>query len=138
MKKIIKTSELILKDYRPEHSLFQIENFIIGSQGGTWAQYRQCLRELSSRHGAVDSKINEIKKDALKLKEIEQSIFSCFHKKAKLKLQHEIKTVHIYKASTKLQYYTNVDVLGSRDLMATFMCCNISYFVFNISENNIV
>lgn len=55
-KVIEKKVERLLADYRPEHSEFQIENFIIGAQGNEWAQYRQALRELASRHdGVVES-----------------------------------------------------------------------------------
>jgi hypothetical protein len=60
---IEKKVEKLLADYRPEHSEFQIENFIIGAQGNKWARYRQALRELASRHdGFVESgkKIKEL------------------------------------------------------------------------------
>jgi len=51
-----KVERLLLSDYRPEHSEFQIENFILGSQGNEWARYRQALRELAARHdGFVES-----------------------------------------------------------------------------------
>jgi hypothetical protein len=53
---IEKKVERLLADYRPEHSEFQIENFIIGAQGNEWARYRQALRELASRHdGFIES-----------------------------------------------------------------------------------
>ena len=39
----------ILKDYRPKHTSYQIENFIIGMQGSEWSKYKQCLRELKNR-----------------------------------------------------------------------------------------
>ena len=41
--------EKLLSDFRPEHSEFQMENFIIGG-GHPWGQYKQALRELSARH----------------------------------------------------------------------------------------
>jgi hypothetical protein len=43
----------LLKDGENRHSDFQIENFIIKGQGDTWAQYKQCLREVSSRHSSI-------------------------------------------------------------------------------------
>lgn len=39
----------LLEDYQELHSDFQIEYFIIGSQGNAWAQYKQCLREIKGR-----------------------------------------------------------------------------------------
>jgi hypothetical protein len=44
--------EKLLSDFRPEHSEFQMENFIIGG-GHPWGQYKQALRELSARHNAM-------------------------------------------------------------------------------------
>jgi len=53
---IEKKVEKLLADFRPEHSEFQIENFIVGAQGNEWARYRQALRELAARHdGFVES-----------------------------------------------------------------------------------
>jgi len=43
----------LLEDNESRHSDFQIENFIIKKQGDTWAQYKQCLREISSRHSSI-------------------------------------------------------------------------------------
>ena len=54
----------LLKDYRELHSEFQIDNFIIGSQGDAWAQYKQCLREIKSRRDTLSG-------DYAKLKAIE-------------------------------------------------------------------
>lgn len=57
--------EKLLADFRPEHSQFQIENFIIGAQGNDWARYKQTLRELSVRHDGFRTqaaKISELKK----------------------------------------------------------------------------
>jgi hypothetical protein len=44
------TIELLLIGFEQYHSKFQIDNFIIASQGNIWAQYKQCLREIQSRH----------------------------------------------------------------------------------------
>ena len=55
--------EKLLSDLRPEHSEFQMENFIIGG-GHPWGQYKQALRELSARHLAMieaGEKIRELK-----------------------------------------------------------------------------
>ena len=45
----------LLNDHQELHSEFQIENFIIGSQGDKWAQYKQCLREIKARHEKLES-----------------------------------------------------------------------------------
>jgi hypothetical protein len=39
----------MMVDHRELHSEFQIDHFIVGSQGDRWAQYKQCLREISGR-----------------------------------------------------------------------------------------
>ena len=49
---IFENVEKLLSDFRPEHSEFQMENFIIGG-GHPWGQYKQALRELSARHLAM-------------------------------------------------------------------------------------
>lgn len=60
MKKTIKKIDILLNDYRPEHSSFQIEHFIIGGQGNEWAQYKQALRELAARVDGIKIKTAEI------------------------------------------------------------------------------
>ena len=60
MKSIFKKAELILSDFHPEHSEFQMENFIIGAQGNEWAQYRQALRELAGRHPDMKNQVARI------------------------------------------------------------------------------
>ena len=60
---IFENVEKLLSDFRPEHSEFQMENFIIGG-GHPWGQYTQALRELSARHLAMvesGEKIRELK-----------------------------------------------------------------------------
>ena len=52
--------KILLNDEELNHSNFQIENFIVGSQVGKWAQYKQCLREISSRF----EKLQNIRDDA--------------------------------------------------------------------------
>jgi hypothetical protein len=55
--------EKLLSDFRPEHSEFQMENFIIGG-GHPWGQYKQALRELSARHmGMIEAaaQVREVK-----------------------------------------------------------------------------
>ena len=51
----------MLKDYQEFHSEFQIKHFIIGIQGDTWAQYKQCLREVRAR-------IESLKSDKIQLR----------------------------------------------------------------------
>jgi len=46
MKAII---EKLMVDYQQKHSDYQIQNFIIGSQGSDWAKYNQALREIDAR-----------------------------------------------------------------------------------------
>jgi len=58
---IIKKAEVLLTDYRPEHSEFQMENFIIGG-GHPWGQYKQALRELSARHASMIEMSEQVKK----------------------------------------------------------------------------
>ena len=61
--------EKLLSDFRPEHSEFQMENFIIGEGGHPWERYKQALRELSARHSAmIESgyRIHELKKHIAK------------------------------------------------------------------------
>lgn len=60
MESMVSKADKLLKDLRPDHSEFQIEHFIIGGQGGTWAQYRQVLRELGGRHEGVKAFRSEI------------------------------------------------------------------------------
>jgi hypothetical protein len=55
----------ILEDNESRHSDFQIENFIIRGQGDQWAQYKQCLREISSRDASIRD--SEARNDALVL-----------------------------------------------------------------------
>ena len=63
--------EKLLIDHQNRHSDFQIENFIIGSQVDSWAQYKQCLRELDSRYESIIE--HENKKQ--QLQKIEKNIF---------------------------------------------------------------
>ncbi len=50
----------LLNDFQSYHSSFQIENFIIGSQGSEWFQYKQCLREVRSRTESIESAKDEL------------------------------------------------------------------------------
>lgn len=56
----------IMADYQELHSDFQIDNFIIGNQGDKWAQYKQCLREISARLENIENKKAELKLFELK------------------------------------------------------------------------
>jgi len=66
--------ENLLKDKQGHHSEFQIENFIVGGEGDSWAQYKQSLREIESRYETILSerealiiekkRIENFKKDA--------------------------------------------------------------------------
>lgn len=61
MKDILRKVGFLLSDYRPEHTEFQIENFIIGSQGNEWARYKQVLRELSGRVDGIKTQTEKIR-----------------------------------------------------------------------------
>lgn len=50
---LILQAENLLRDFESAHSEFQIDNFIIGSAGDPWAQYKQCLREIHARRESV-------------------------------------------------------------------------------------
>lgn len=50
--------ENLLKDRENRHSDFQIETFIIKAKVDTWAQYKQCLREISARYESITKKEN--------------------------------------------------------------------------------
>ena len=50
---IFKDVEKLLADFHPEHSEFQMEHFIVGTNAHPWERYKQALRELSARHGGM-------------------------------------------------------------------------------------
>ena len=52
--------EILLKDFETKHSEYQIDNFIIGNQGGIWSQYKQALREIHSRYNSLISQKEEL------------------------------------------------------------------------------
>jgi hypothetical protein len=45
----------LLEDVEDRHSDFQIENFMIGKHWDKWAQYKQCLLEISTRYDSVQT-----------------------------------------------------------------------------------
>jgi hypothetical protein len=101
---ITKKVEKLFLDFHPEHSEFQIENFIIGGQGGTWAQYRQVLRELGGRHEGVKAFRSEI---ICKKKEVETERRKWF--KNRRKIERLLKEIESSKASFKpkaREYFT--------------------------------
>lgn len=63
--------EKLLADYRPEHSEFQMENFIIGGAGHPWGRYKQALRELAARHPGIATDRAEIAALAVDVKRSE-------------------------------------------------------------------
>lgn len=70
MENIIKK---LLADHQEKHSDFQIDNFIVGGQGDTWAQYKQALREIAGRRDSLQA----LKED-LELLELERRRFKFF------------------------------------------------------------
>lgn len=63
----------LLEDYQELHSDFQIDNFIIGNQGDSWAQYKQCLREMKSRVESIES--DKMQAEILERKPKQSKIF---------------------------------------------------------------
>lgn len=63
--------EKLLDDHSPEHSAFQVENFIIGSSGHPWTRYKQALRELATRHDGIAAARDEMRaiRDSIKIEE---------------------------------------------------------------------
>ena len=58
----------LLRDFRPLHSEFQIDYFIVASAGPTdWCKYKQALREIHSRQGTIRKYGREIRKLVIKL-----------------------------------------------------------------------
>lgn len=101
---IEKKVERLLADYRPEHSEFQIENFIIGAQGGEWARYRQALRELASRHdGMVESGL-EIARLGAEIESARGSLLRWFKKKRIAWLERKRKALKERRASKVREY----------------------------------
>lgn len=52
--------ERLLEDFEPNHTDFQIDNFIIGKQGDNWAQYKQALREIDGRYKSLVTQKEEL------------------------------------------------------------------------------
>jgi hypothetical protein len=64
-----KKVEKLLVDFQPEHSQFQIENFIIGAHKHIWEQYKQALRELDARHDSMVNSYAAIEQIKVEMKE---------------------------------------------------------------------
>jgi hypothetical protein len=63
--------DILLKDFEPNHTEYQIKNFIIGSEIHPWHQYGQCLREIAGRRGVMLEKRNALKVLDEKIKRLE-------------------------------------------------------------------
>jgi hypothetical protein len=82
----------LMADNQELHSDFQIDNFIIGNQGDRWAQYKQCLREISGRRENIRLKKSEA--ELLRLDIDRKKIYwpsRYGRKKAKIKRQEKLK-----------------------------------------------
>lgn len=63
--------ERLLADHQPGHSAFQIAHFIVTRGNWTpWGKYRQCLRELERRRGAIEQLEHELEIAALDLTDL--------------------------------------------------------------------
>lgn len=65
---------VLLKDIEKRHSDFQIENFIIRKQGDLWAQYKQCLREISGRNESIENEELKVKNEKINRDRIKKSL----------------------------------------------------------------
>lgn len=63
--------EYFLRDYRPYHSEFQIDAFIVSKGGNAhpWGMYQQCLRELDSRRKSIRGMHVRLKEIEIELEE---------------------------------------------------------------------
>jgi len=73
--------KLILKDFQPMHSEFQIDNFIVGAESCPWARYKQALREIDSRWSSLVSS-----REDLELFDLSRSRGWPFGRRAKIRL----------------------------------------------------
>jgi hypothetical protein len=86
-----KDIENLLADHEKFHSWFQIEHFVIGSQGNAWAQYQQCLREIKSRSLILENGKDERKILKLEIKEHEFKRFKTIRKSKRLRLYYKLR-----------------------------------------------
>jgi hypothetical protein len=99
----------MLQDYEPMHSSFQIDNFIIGSQGNEWAQYNQCLREIKTRVEKIIQYEEEIELLILKEKKIICKIKKIFANK-------KIKKIYLNRKNRSLKNLQENIIHTNREL----------------------
>jgi hypothetical protein len=75
----------LLADYEKYHSSYQMENFIIGSQGNAWGQYKQCLREIKSRSQNIEEMKDERKLLELDIADLRIKRFFCFRRSTRIR-----------------------------------------------------
>jgi len=75
----------LLVDYQQFHSEFQIENFIIRSQGDDWAKYKQCLREIDNRNRDLIGLGENLELAELEVAALRWRRFICFTKRQKVR-----------------------------------------------------
>lgn len=80
-------SKLLLTDFFPEHSEFQMEHFIVGSHGGEWGQYRQVLREIAGRHPEMVKQAETISGLASDIRNLNKRWFKRKAKKEQLEIK---------------------------------------------------
>ena len=96
--------EKLLRDFQKFHSEFQIENFIIRSQGNLWGQYKQCLREISSRNDQLQDLEDDLKLIRIDIDQMNQKWFFfkiSSKKRHEIKLQKMIRKKESLKANIK-------------------------------------
>jgi hypothetical protein len=81
--------ENLLQDHQKFHSEYQIENFIIRSQGGAWAQYKQCLREIASRYDTIQDMKGDMQLIDLEIERLKNKRFF-FRRFSKIKHRIEL------------------------------------------------
>ena len=123
----------LLKDYEGCHSDFQIDNFIIGSQGDAWAQYKQCLREINGRVEILESKSG--KAAAETEKELARFIFHALRLKKEI---GELTEEKRYQLETKSWAAKGLK-MAAIDIMASGRISNQTYdFLFALPKESMV
>jgi len=105
---IFDKSDILLKDFRPEHSEFQMSNFIIGNNDHPWMRYHQALRELSGRHDEIKAMCMQIRFLKRQLKTKPEKMFFIiprfWRRNDKTRIELELKKV-MEKIKPKMREY---------------------------------
>ena len=125
--------EKILVDHQELHSDFQIDNFIIGSQGDAWAQYKQCLREIKARVENIESKNGKAAEETER--ELSRFVFHALRLKEEI---GELTEEKRYQLETKSWAAKGLK-MAAIDLMASGRISNQTYdFLFALPKESMV